>query len=603
MTDKRRGQLPEWTAAVLGLALGAGLDILPFRLEQLGLTVSGAAGRWGLHALSGVLTAAALWAIVWALRREREVFRIPGRAALLLFLALNALTAVYVCTSRTVYVWDNAGYWTLARNLANAPLGRAMLLEVLRSTVTMDYNELLAFPISLVMRLFGESRAVFIFCITDLYTYPAALGLCALTRRHRLGGLALAGCLPMLAYIGCVGFVDTAACAAAVWALVFYRRGEDRAASALLAGVCLCLSFLLRRYFFFYACAFCAAAALEWLLLERRRPGRLLILFCALGLAAVYATLNFLLDKVVGGGFGDLYSAYDLGRRYDLLLAARYFGLLPLVALLGLGILGIMQDRARGDALFALLLAAVCCGAFMTVQTHGQQHLLMYVPPLALLLAAALDRARRAVALAAAALSLWCLVPKAQPGSLQEIPYPSVLPSFVYYGPKREDIGELRRLADDLDALSAEGPKTAAVLSSSLVFNLETLSNLRASLNLPAPAQTTTLLYQGTVDRVNAMNWDVLRADYLLVADPVQTHLGEDNQAVIALLAHDLLDRSGPGTAYEPLPERYALQNGVSVSIYARVRELTEAEYALISGRLLERYPEYTAQYGLPSGG
>ena len=448
------------------------------------------------------------------------------------------------------------------------------------------------------MRVLGGNRAVFVFCISNLYTLPALWGLCALTRERPRGGLVLAACLPMLAYIGCVGFVDTASCAAAVWAVVFYRRGGDRVASALLSGVCLCLSFLLRRYFFFYACAFCLAAGLEWLLLERRCPKKLLVLYLSFGLATLYAALSFVLDKVLGGGFQDLYSAYDLGRRYDLLLFARYFGLLPLALLLGLGIVGLARGKARADALFALVLAGSCAGAFLMVQTHGQQHLLMYVPSLALLLCAAVARFRRVTAWAAALLSLWCLVPKAQPGSLQEIPYPSILPSFVFYGPKRGDISELLRLREDLDALSAAEPRTAAVLSSSLVFNSETLGNLRDSLNLPSPEQTTRILDQGTVDRVNGMNWAILSADYLLVADPVQTHLGEENQAVVALLAHDLLDRTGPGTAFEPLSERYTLQNEVTVRIFARVRDLTEAEYRLVSDRLLERYPDYEAEYG-----
>ena len=79
----------------------------------------------------------------------------------------------------------------------------------------------------------------------------------------------------------------------------------------------------------------------------------------------------------------------------------------------------------------------------------------------------------------------WCLVPKAQPASVEEIRGVDVLPSFVFYGPTRGDIDQLIALADFVDGLSAQGEKTAVVLASSFTLNSETLTNLRP---LPQPA-------------------------------------------------------------------------------------------------------------------
>lgn len=594
---KRTAYLAAGAVGLISFALGWVFDLLPFRLNDLGLAVS---GRTALHALSGLLTAAVALAIFWCVRREGTLFRAPWRQMLLLLVLLNAVTALYVLTTRTVFVWDNAGYWSVARSLAAERLGRAQVRAVLESTVTKDYNYLLAFPVSLVMRLIGTSRAVFVFSISNLYTLPALWGLAAMFRERRWGGLILAGCFPMLVYIGCVGYVDTAACAAAIWAAHFFRNGEGRPTAGILTGLCLCLTFLLRRYFFFFACAFCAAAALEWLLLERRFPRRQLILAAAFALSALYFTPNFLIDQVVRGGLADLYSAYSLALRYDLLLTSRYFGLAVLLALLVPAVLCILRGQNRADAVFALIQFAVCYVAFVLVQTHGQQHLLMYVPALALLVRAAAGESRRILPAAAAVVTLWCFVPKAQPGSIQEIPYPAPLPSFTFYGPRREDVDALLALETYIDGLSAERPARAAVLASSFTFNSETLTNLRPSLNLPEPEKRTEILYQGTVDRVNGLNWSIFAADYLIVGDPVQTHLGEENQAVIACLAHDLLDGTGIGAAYEPLPETFALQNGVTVRIYRLARPLTDGELRLVSDRLLARYPDFLEYYGLP---
>ena len=84
------------------------------------------------------------------------------------------------------------------------------------------------------------------------------------------------------------------------------------------------------------------------------------------------------------------------------------------------------------------------------------------------------------------------------------------------------------------------------------------------------------------------------------MGDPVQTHLGEENQQVFALFAHDVLEGTGPGSAYRALPETFELENGATVRIYERIRDLTTEEYHLISDRLTALYPDYAYQYAVP---
>ncbi|MEG0320804.1 MAG: hypothetical protein RR606_01285, partial [Oscillospiraceae bacterium] len=77
----------------------------------------------------------------------------------------------------------------------------------------------------------------------------------------------------------------------------------------------------------------------------------------------------------------------------------------------------------------------------------------------------------------------------------------------------------------------------------------------------------------------------------LLVPDPVQTHLGEENQQVMALLAHDVLDGVGMGTAYQKLETSFTLTGDVTVSIFERTREITQEERQTMSARLTALYP------------
>ncbi len=589
-------------AAVPAFLLGAYFDLTKFRLDPAGALAGSGLFLALSRLLGGLIFALIVLALLRAAKDLKGIGRVGWRQMLVLFLVLNAVTALYAVSSRTVYVWDNAGYWTVARTLSRQWLGRSQIFEVLKSTITLDYNSLLAWPISLVMRVLGGSRAVFLFSIANLYALPGLWGLCALSRDKKWGGLVLAGLFPMFPYLGLVGFVDVAACTLAIWAVVIYTSDRPAVSRGVFSGALLVGTFLLRRYFFFFAASFGAAALAVKLIFARKKWADFLALFGSCAVCAVYFTPNFLLEKVLGTNYGDLYSAYNLGLLSDWKLFCRYFGLALLLFLIAWPLLRLIQGKARREMAFGLIQLALCFLAFAAVQSHGQQHLLLYLPGLAFLLRSLIpEHPRRWAAFTAAAIAFgWCLIPKEQPASIAAIDGVDPLPSFVFYGPSRGDVGRLVELADYVDALSAREEKSAVVLASSLVFNGETLANLRPSLNLPEPERKTALRYQGTVDKRDPFNWNTVTADYLIVGDPVQTHLGEENQQVFALFARDVLEGTGPGTAYRALPETFPLQGGVTVRVYERTRDLTAEEYHFISDRLTALYPDYAYQYAVP---
>ncbi len=585
---------------------GAYFDLTEFRLGSAALAQSGPFLLFA-RLLGGLLFAGIVLMLLRAARDLKGLGRVSWKELLILFAVLNVLTAVYAATSATVYCWDNAGYWVVAQGLSEQWLGRSQIFEILKSTITMDYNYLLAFPISLVMRLFGPSRAVYLFCISNLYVFPGLWGLCALAKQCKRGGLLLAAFFPMFLYIGLVGFSGVASCSLAIWAYVIYRSDRPAVSRGIVSGALLVFTFLLRRYFFFFAVSFGLAAFLVKLLFERKKWSDFLALFGSCALCALYFTPNFLLEKVLGSNYGDLYSAYALGLSSDWKLLFRYYGLLFLLCLL-VGVLWALRKLRSRTMVFALIQLCSCFAAFVSVQTHGQHHLLLYLPGLAVLTGSVLAalplsglRCRAAVAAAAALTFLWCLIPKEQPASVDAIDAGDMLlPSFVFYGPTRDDIDQLLALADYVDALSAREQKSAVVLASSLTLNSEILTNLRSSLNLPEPEQQTVIQYHGTVDKRDAFNWNTLAADYIILTDPIQTHLGEENQQVMVQFARDILTGTGPGTAYRLLPERFQLNDGVTVYIYERTRNLSAEEYRLIAQRLADLYPAYADKYTVP---
>ena len=57
---------------------------------------------------------------------------------------------------------------------------------------------------------------------------------------------------------------------------------------------------------------------------------------------------------------------------------------------------------------------------------------------------------------------------------------------------------------------------------------------------------------------------------------------------------------TGIGTAYRRLDVSFPLQDGVTVYVYERTRDIAPEEYQAISAELTALYPEYAAQYHSP---
>lgn len=553
------------------------------------------------HLGNAVVFAAIVLALLKAGRDVMGLARVDWKQILVIAICLNAVTALYAFTSRTVYVWDNAGYWAIARTLAAEKPGYEQIIAVLESTLTDDYNALLAYPISLVMRVFGGSRPVFLFAISNLYTLPALWGLNALGNSKKWSGLVVVGLFPMLGYTGFVGFVDVACCGMGIWAYLIYTSDKPAVSRGILSGALLILSFLCRRYFLFFAASFGVAALVAKVFFDRKKWWDFLALFCSSGVFAVVFALRFLLDKVLESDYSDLYAAYDLGLFADLFGFCRYFGLVMLLLFFIAALVDMARKEDRFRITMGLVQVAVCFVAFLQIQSHGQQHLLMYLPPIAFVAVTALARAPQYMsAFLAISTAVYCFFPKVQPISFQELDSPDLFPSFHFYGPQRTDVDELLELADYLDTLSFREDKTVAVLASSFTLNSETLSSLRASLDLPETESGTSITYHGTVDKRDPFNWNTAFADYLVVGDPVQVHLGEENQQVMALLAHHVLDGTGPGKAYSKLAPTFHLANGVTVRVYKRMRPWRIEEYRAIANPLMRMYPEYASLYEVP---
>ena len=603
---------PTWKTGLLALAafaVGAVLDT-SYSLFAVGdMAIGNAPFRLLCAAGSGVFFAAAVLALVWAARAFGRVALPGGSVILAIVLAVNVIAALYYAGTATVYYWDTNIYWSSSTMLANQPLDLAQLRLVVKSVITQEYNYLLAFPVSLVMRVLGTGRFVLLFATVNLYVLPALLGMLALGRRSRHGGVLLCCATPMLLYTALTGFVDVAAAGAGIWAFLIYTdESRPQAARGILTGGLLTLVFLLRRYFFFFTVSFGLAALAALAVRRSQRRSFLALAVTGVGFSLFFGQ-SFVVRQVLSANYADTYSAYDQGRWIDLVMLCRYYGWVLLLAAAVCCIALLVRRGSRYGALLCLVQPALCLFLFTRIQSHGQQHTLLYLPAFCFALAGGMELLARKKAaawvpwvLALCALGS-TLLPRPQPSHPSEIAVPDPLPSFSYVPARRTDLAQLVALRAYVDGLSAQEPKTAAVIASSFTFNSSIYDNTYRSLNIPQPeGPATSVIYFATVDKRDGFSWGALKADYLIVADPVQTHLGEDNQHILTVLARPVLEGTGIGTAYERLEPFFPLEDGVTVYIYERTRDITAEEYQGISDALTALYPDYAAQYQAPAG-
>ncbi len=581
-----------------------------------GVTVSGA--MMLLYILGGglLLSLFILCLFVSIRDRFREIIasslkfsRFDAIFLLAISVVLNLVVLIYAKNSSTIYFWDNAGYWTTSHQLCKLwqSEGFAALIDaVLDSVTTLDYNYIIILPAIVAVRLFGTSRYVFLAAIANVWLYPTYVLIWGFARsrcKHAyLTAAAVILSLPMLVYNVLIGFIDVGGVVLIAAALILLFT--DKAAKAdfgryFLIGAFLAAALLLRRWYAFYALAFIVALAVIGTIAKRT-------LIPVIGALSSFAfILLFFFQTLVSGkllaDYGAMYVAYSIGLDKDFLLFFRYYGVLLTVIWLAASVWNIIKDKHRAANLLVLIQSVLCFAMFSRVQTHGQQHLLLYAAnfifPLILALGSLEALSPRRIASLAAlgcslVMALSPFLPRVQPASREALTTPTVLPSFSWSPPRRDDSRTIVDLMRRLDEYGESGDRVG-ILASSFILNEDILLNAEASLSLPRVSDVDRgyLVVLPAVDQRDGWSDTLLTCDVLVVADPIQLHLGEENQAVVWLPAEEILSGEGIGGAFRLTEDCYVLNDGVTAYIYEKTREITAEEWAELTAKFRAIHP------------
>lgn len=502
----------------------------------------------------------------------------------LLFIVINAAAIMFCTFMRQIFVWDNAGYFTKAVALNDIFPSFEYFSRVYNSIFETDYNYLIMLPASIMCKLFGESRLVFVLSIVNFYLFPLLVGVHAVSRCLFKNGIfktiVAVLAVPSVFFLTHNGFIDIGGATVTFFAAAIYLFSHDERRAAPV-GILLALSILLRRWYSFFALSFVIVAFIKALFTKKWKS--FFIMLASVAFILLFFAQDFVSGKLLAD-YKDMYSAYALGIKTDILLFTRYYGWVFTAVMLIFAFIR-KPDFNRAETFIGLQMV-VCFFMFVNVQTHGQQHLMLYLPGFFILLLSLLSRIEKRsliyiLAAGCAFQTVNTFIPREQPNGISEIKYAAAVPNYSSYPKVDTTAEEILEITGYIDAEIGSKGKTVAFLSSSLRYNYDTLKNAEISLSAKQSIdidRTSYLLGLSDVDKRDGLSANLFIADYLLVPSVAQTHLSPADQKVVTVPHEFITGEKGFGKAYVKEAKVFEMSDGVDIYLYRRTRDITYEE-------------------------
>ncbi|MEG4440909.1 hypothetical protein QUB47_02305 [Microcoleus sp. AT9_B5] len=550
-------------------------------------------------------------------------FIIDGFFLFLLVLITVAVTSIYVSSEDTFYWWDYAGYNTATVNTAN--LFRDSPDKAWRGVIeslSKEKNLLISLPLVPFILLFGESRLSYILSVSLIYVLPFRLLLGAISaklipvypRRVFWSTVLLSLLIPMSWVPTLRGYLDTGGCVFVALAIWVYLQDVKLKSwwKIPLIGFLLAAAILWRRHFAYSAIAFLGAATLqvfiEFIVLIYRNktalsspkdkdtavPFPYRCLFesgVKLGLIAV-TSLTILM--LVAGDFTrsaltvdyrNLYVAWSLPVNDILTRYADFYGLGTwLLVLIGFSAGILTRMLVPAATIFVSLFGVLSLIEWLLVLRYGYLHYTIHLTPIALLGLSTffwttwltLKGKVRYLMLGAAGLYLVVnvavgLIPlKVDLSRLFVANFPPLV---------RSDYSEVVKLVEFLRKL-APNEEPIYIAGASNSFNANILRQANRKLNPPEGWWKLNTIGRPQIDSRDTYPLpELLQSQYAVVAVPFQQVLPTDEQVLrsheqdVVKVVYDAFTQNWEiARDFQLLPEQFKLENGVTVSVYRRMR-------------------------------
>jgi hypothetical protein len=517
----------------------------------------------------------------------------------LLVIAVVTITSLYVSKEQYYYFWDYSTYFQKTNDLF-IQLKTSPIEAVFAFIISLfdDYTQLPLIPVLPFRLLLGPSRLGFILSLALAHILPFCLTMGAITTqvisakpRTVFWWTAFATLLMPPVWIPIFrGFPDLGGATLLMLAVLFYWRDvalEHRLQIKHIA-IFLSLSVLFRRHFIYEVRAFLIAIFLYNILIFtpelqnnfRQAWPRLKTLFWRVGYIAFwFALFTFIvLIKALFINYRVLYASFEMSSIENFLYYGRAYGWL----LWGLAFLGLswgcferslFQPKLRFMALFGML--SVLQWIFFAKQVSVQYttHFLPFVI-LGVVLFGWIVWLKRRLPLQIILLGLQSFLLLLNVAIRLDFFGKMKLPIQAVFAKSepplfREDYRAVADLVDYLRHLS-NSDKQFYIASSSYTLNYSTIAVVEQQrFGKPiVPIARTTNIDSRDFYPLNSL----LKSHYVVVANPFQYHVAPQEQKLVKGVV-EMFDRKvAIAQDFVPLPQKFQLEQGVTVQIYERIR-------------------------------
>lgn len=513
---------------------------------------------------------------------------------LVIALIVNILAVIYITKSNFIYFWDDSTYWDISRKIAAGVFDEGGFWKnVYKSIGTQDYNYIAGLPSALLVRLFGESRLVYVLGLVNMYLIPSYIMIYLLAMKVSKApkiatALTILLC-PTMMFLAFNGFVDIGGLFICLLCFNLYYTKDGKKDGIwryIVIGLLLVIVMLWRRWYAFFVVSFVTAMIADCVLFKRKWYNAAATVM-VIGSVLVLCFRDFVIQRLMND-YGNLYAGYKFSMMTDFKLITRYFGLIYIGMLAVCSVIAAVKRKEK-RTFFMWVQIVVCLFMFVSTQTHGQQHLLLYVPSLIILTLIIIKYITKewmliGISLLAVIHSVNVYIPRKQPSNIQEIKSLSAMPSFSMLTVRRDDTDEILALKRKLDETVYMGD-SLGVLASSFTLNEDILKNVEPSLGVKTMRDN----YIVSLPQVDSRDVDLsalYNVNYVLAAFPAQTHLAPGSQTVIEEAVRSFGEYTDIATAYEEVEGSETVIGDITVKLFHRVRDERAIDIAAFKSRL-----------------
>ncbi|MGA2224767.1 MAG: hypothetical protein ABSH41_10030 [Syntrophobacteraceae bacterium] len=581
--------------------------------------------HWGVGAAIGVglVQAFVLVLFAWAIlvnARESAVRLRSGSlmasstfwCGAILFASVATITVIWFYLSHFVWFWDYVVYDKITKVVALdiRQHGLHHMLQTVKASLSYEYNYVPALPLALAEWIFGRSDRLFlILAISIVYVAPTIISLSYLL--HIVSGRRLNGCLSIL--FSCLalsvypvifisplrGMPDIGGVAILVWLTVNMHNYQsdgtlkiNRIASLVAAGGLIFLLCVFRRWYTFIAIPIVLIILCREMLITKEGDAKYvrivdaskgIVIFLSYMTLCGFAFYWERLMIMANSHYSEAFRAYA-GNEFEHAIFCIGYG----PAMIGVLAIALLAWRRQTRLVAVSLVFTLTTSVFLFthIQGFGNQHYLFFLPVLSFAIGAAVTQVylRRpnvgyVLTFFLALCSLLAMISVFNPQRLGKLQTLRVLSNIDMRPPQRSDMEELSLMVHDLGTYASAG-KNVCVAASGMQFNQSIVFEVaRNSKDPMSSALMDRFLWLGDVDRRDGPAIAFPSCDYVVITEPVSTHLSIREQQVIVYLADSIKAGTGLGANYRKTGHPYSLMDKCQALVYEKVTPMDNIDW------------------------